>query len=63
MSTRRQRIAITGASGLIGGALSSFLQERGDEVVHLVRRDPTEPHERRELFPTAVPHRQLVLRE
>lgn len=46
MSTR-QRVAITGSSGLIGGALSSFLQERGDEVVHLVRRDPTEPHERR----------------
>ena len=36
MST--QRVAITGASGLIGGELSAFLSERGDEVLHLVRR-------------------------
>lgn len=36
----RQRVAITGASGLIGGALSSFLVARGDEVLHLVRREP-----------------------
>jgi uncharacterized protein (TIGR01777 family) len=35
-----QRIAITGASGLIGSALSTFLRARGDEVVHLVRRQP-----------------------
>lgn len=33
-----QRVAITGASGTIGGALSAFLTQRGDEVVHLVRR-------------------------
>ena len=33
-----QRVAITGASGLIGGALSAFLIARGDEVLHLVRR-------------------------
>ena len=33
-----QRVAITGASGMIGGALSAFLSGRGDEVVHLVRR-------------------------
>ena len=33
-----QRVAITGASGLIGGALSSYLSGRGDEVLHLVRR-------------------------
>jgi uncharacterized protein (TIGR01777 family) len=33
-----QRVAITGSSGLIGGALSAFLTARGDEVVHLVRR-------------------------
>lgn len=32
------RIALTGASGLIGTALSSALSARGDEVVHLVRR-------------------------
>ena len=34
-----QRVAITGASGLIGSALSAFLSARGDEVVHLVRRE------------------------
>jgi uncharacterized protein (TIGR01777 family) len=34
-----QRVAITGASGLIGGALSSYLVARGDDVRHLVRRD------------------------
>jgi uncharacterized protein (TIGR01777 family) len=33
-----QRVAITGASGLIGSALSAFLSARGDEVVHVVRR-------------------------
>lgn len=35
-----QRVAISGASGLIGGALSEHLTSRGDEVVHLVRRPP-----------------------
>lgn len=35
-----QRVAITGASGLIGGALSTFLSRRGDEVLHVVRREP-----------------------
>ncbi len=40
-----QRVAITGASGLIGGALSAFLGERGDEVVRLVRRAPAAPDE------------------
>ena len=35
-----QRVAVTGASGLIGSALSAFLSARGDEVVHLVRREP-----------------------
>lgn len=33
-----QRVAITGASGMIGSALSAFLSARGDEVVHVVRR-------------------------
>jgi uncharacterized protein (TIGR01777 family) len=33
-----QRVAITGASGLIGSALSALLSERGDEVLHIVRR-------------------------
>jgi uncharacterized protein (TIGR01777 family) len=36
-----QRVAISGASGLIGSALSAFLRARGDEVVHLVRRQPS----------------------
>lgn len=40
-----QRVAITGASGLIGSALSAFLRGRGDEVVHLVRRAPSAPDE------------------
>lgn len=35
-----QRVAITGASGLIGSALSAFLSARGDEVLHFVRREP-----------------------
>ena len=58
--TMSQRVAITGASGMIGGALSTFLSGRGDEVVHLVRRpartaaeiswDP----EQRVLDPTAL---------
>lgn len=33
-------VAVTGASGLIGSALSQALRARGDEVVHLVRREP-----------------------
>ena len=35
-----KRVAITGSSGLIGGALSTFLEQRGDQVVRLVRRAP-----------------------
>ncbi|WP_068421950.1 TIGR01777 family oxidoreductase [Janibacter terrae] len=46
MTSPRQRVAITGASGLIGGALSSSLREGGHDVVHLVRREPTAGHER-----------------
>ena len=34
------RSLISGASGYIGQALTKRLLERGDEVVHLVRRDP-----------------------
>lgn len=41
----QQRVAITGASGLIGSALSAFLSARGDHVVHLVRRAPRARHE------------------
>lgn len=33
-------VAITGASGLLGSALSQALRDRGDAVVHLVRRPP-----------------------
>ncbi|WP_068264102.1 TIGR01777 family oxidoreductase [Janibacter limosus] len=46
MTARRQRVAITGASGLIGGALSSSLRAGGHYVVHLVRREPAAGHER-----------------
>ena len=41
----RQRVAITGASGLIGSVLSAFLSARGDDVVHLVRREPRARYE------------------
>ena len=34
------RVLISGASGFIGKSLTARLLERGDEVVHLVRRDP-----------------------
>jgi uncharacterized protein (TIGR01777 family) len=40
-----RRVAITGASGLIGSALSAFLSSRGDDVVHLVRREPRARYE------------------
>jgi uncharacterized protein (TIGR01777 family) len=36
------RVAITGASGLIGGALASFLASGGHDVLRLVRRPPGE---------------------
>jgi hypothetical protein len=39
------RVAITGASGLIGRILSEHFQERGWQVLVLVRREPTAPHE------------------
>lgn len=42
---KSQRVAITGASGLIGSALSAFLSARGDHVVHLVRREPRAGYE------------------
>ena len=44
-SSQPQRVAITGASGLIGSALSAYLSARGDEVTHLVRRESRAPHE------------------
>lgn len=39
-STPVRAVAVTGASGLIGTALSHALQARGDQVIHLVRRPP-----------------------
>jgi len=44
-NTQVQRVAISGASGLMGSALSAFLRARGDVVVHLVRRQPRAIHE------------------
>jgi uncharacterized protein (TIGR01777 family) len=40
------RVAVTGASGLIGTALTTHLRTRGDEVVSFVRRRPRSPAER-----------------
>jgi hypothetical protein len=39
------KIAVTGASGLIGSALAASLRESGDEVVTLVRRTPASASE------------------
>ncbi len=39
------KVAVTGASGLIGSALVPHLRGRGDEVVRLVRREPGQPDE------------------
>lgn len=40
-SSPHHRVAITGSSGLLGSALSTALRDRGDQVVHLVRRTPS----------------------
>jgi NAD dependent epimerase/dehydratase family enzyme len=40
-----RRVVISGASGLIGRALTASLREDGIEVTHLVRRSPRAPHE------------------
>lgn len=39
------RVAVTGASGLIGSALVAHLRGRGDDVVRLVRREAQAPDE------------------
>jgi len=39
------RIAVTGASGLIGSALVPALRDRGHEVLRLVRKPVTAPDE------------------
>lgn len=41
----RMKVAITGASGLIGTALVASLNADGHQVVRLVRRDPRSPDE------------------
>jgi uncharacterized protein (TIGR01777 family) len=53
------RVLISGASGLIGSALSTALRVRGDQVLALVRRAPTNPnevqwHERGSIEPRAI---------
>ena len=40
------RVAITGASGLVGTALAAFLSSGGHQVVRLVRRAPAGPDDR-----------------
>ena len=40
-----KRVAVTGSSGLIGGALRRALADRGDEVLRLVRHSPSAPDE------------------
>lgn len=58
--TRRRRIVVAGASGLLGTALVHFLLTQGHEVVRLVRRGPAGPGEalwdpaRGELAPSVV---------
>ena len=39
------KIAVSGASGLIGTALVPALREDGHDVLRLVRRSPVEPDE------------------
>jgi uncharacterized protein len=39
------KVAVTGSHGLIGSALAKRLSARGDEVVKLVRRNPSAPDE------------------
>lgn len=41
------KIAVTGASGLIGASLVPYLRSQGHDVVSLVRRDPRNPWEAR----------------
>ncbi|MFF0813633.1 TIGR01777 family oxidoreductase [Rhodococcus sp. NPDC003318] len=45
--TRPMTVAVTGASGLVGTALTAFLSTGGHRVVRLVRREPRRRGERR----------------
>ena len=62
-----KRVAVTGSSGLIGGALRRHLLARGDEVVRLVRHRAGAPDEvawdpaRRQLHPDALVHVDTVV--
>ena len=53
------RTLLSGASGLVGTALSAALQKQGDEVHRLVRREPRNPNEIRWNPMQAIPP-QLV---
>jgi hypothetical protein len=44
-TVRSLRFLVAGASGLVGGALTPFLQSQGHEVVRLVRRQAARPDE------------------
>jgi uncharacterized protein len=47
LATEPLTVAMTGSSGLVGTALASLLTTSGHRVVHLVRRQPGRPDERR----------------
>lgn len=51
-------VAITGASGLVGSALTAFLSTGGHRVIRLVRRAPTKPDERQ--WNPSDPHPELL---
>ncbi|WP_433566585.1 TIGR01777 family oxidoreductase [Nocardia sp. CA-151230] len=51
-------VAVTGASGLIGSALSAFLSAGGITVIRLVRRAPSGPDERQ--WDPAAPAKDLL---
>lgn len=58
---RPTTVAITGAGGLVGSALSAFLSTGGHRVIHLVRRDPDPDaaYEQRRWHPDAPVHAML----
>ncbi|GHD04867.1 TIGR01777 family oxidoreductase [Zhihengliuella salsuginis] len=54
----RLTVAVSGASGLVGSALTAFLTTGGHRVIRLVRGEPTGPDERR--WDTAHPAPDLL---